>query len=129
MENSKKNIDFQEVSEEDLIYFIHLHIRDNSINEVLYLSEFYFQKFGWNIELIKSLTSLLIVNKKFVEAQKYINVLFIDLKEYAIGYVLKGSKDLAQCNISMAKSTFNKAMKLGITKEYIESLTGFQIKD
>ena len=123
--NSRQN--FQNKQELNLL------IQNSYLSEdydgFIWLSNKYFDLHGYDIELLKNLISVLILQKRFGIVQKYLNILSIDLEEYAVGYFLNGAFNLAKGNYPMANNLFRKAVKLGISKEYIEYQTGFKIKD
>lgn len=116
------------MEQKSLALKIQKEYQENNLENVEILSKSYFELYGWNIELLKCLISVLILQKKFTESQKYINTLSLDLNEYALGYFFKASKDFAKGDVTIAKATFKKAIRLGISPQYIESLTGFRME-
>jgi tetratricopeptide (TPR) repeat protein len=118
---------FERLNQIEMERLIRIEYDKGNLQQFELISIAYFERFDWDVELLKLLISTLIIHKKFILAQKYINALFIDMDEYALGYFFNGSIYYAKGNISMAKHTFRKAIKLSISPEYIEKMTGCQL--
>lgn len=118
---------FERFNQIEMERLIRIEYDKGNLQQFELISITYFDRFDWDVELLKLLISTLIIHKKFILAQKYINALFIDLNEYALGYFFKGSTEYAKGNITMAKSTFRKSIKLGMSPEYIEKMTGCKL--